>query len=255
MSRSHEATKSGNNFKQNQFVIFVTSWYTEKWNKNQDLELAMWLNTAMTTRFTTWLGLAVLLAVASAHGSSLERFGKGVTLTTATPLDQLLKQPAQFEGKTVRVEGVVTAVCSEMGCWMALGAKDAPGVPTVMIKVDDGVIVFPVSAKGRKAAAQGVVQRVQADDKEGNQAAKEKAAADKTVKAASADTWLIKATGALVYWYREIYILQLGMGIGIALGIVFGVVLKNIPLGLVLGVAFGAVFAGARRRRRNQKQP
>ena len=31
---------------------------------------------------------------------------------------------------------------------------------TLLIKVDDGVIVFPVTAKGRKAAAEGVIQRV-----------------------------------------------------------------------------------------------
>jgi hypothetical protein len=153
----------------------------------------------MNTRLTIGFGLAVILAVVSAGAAAPETFGKGVTLTTVTSLDQMLKQPAQFEGKTVRVEGVVTAVCSEMGCWMALGSKDAPGVPTLMVKVDDGVIVFPVSAKGRKAAAQGIVQRVKADDKEGNQAAREKALAEKTVKPASTDTWLIKATGAVVY--------------------------------------------------------
>jgi hypothetical protein len=145
------------------------------------------------------LALTILTTVAIAQAAVPETFGKGVTLSTVTPLDQMLTQPSKFEGKTVRVEGVVTAVCSEMGCWMALGAKDAPGVQTLMIKVEDGVIVFPVTAKGRKAAAQGVVQRVKADDKEGNQAAKEKAAAEKTVKAASTDTWLIKATGAVVY--------------------------------------------------------
>ena len=150
-----------------------------------------------------WLSLTALLictlSLASPQGAAPETFGKGVTLKAVTSLDQLLKQPAQFEGKTVRVEGVVTAVCSEMGCWMALGAKDAPGVPTMMIKVDDGVIVFPVKAKGRKAAAQGVVQRVKADDKEANEAAREKAHAAPSAKAASADTWLVKATGALVY--------------------------------------------------------
>jgi hypothetical protein len=145
------------------------------------------------------LVLVAFTAIAAGRAAAPETFGKGVTLTTVTPLEQMLKTPAQFEGKTVRVEGVVTAVCSEMGCWMALGAKDAPGVQTLMIKVEDGVIVFPVTAKGRKAAAQGVVQRVKADDKEGNQAAKEKAAAEKTVKTASADTWLINATGAVVY--------------------------------------------------------
>lgn len=152
----------------------------------------------MKMRWILALALALTTAAAfvSARAAAPVTYGKGITLTTITPLDRVLKDPAPFEGKTVRVEGLVTAVCTEMGCWMALGAKDAPGVPTMMIKVEDGVIVFPVSAKGKKAAAQGVVQRINAED---NEAAREKAHADPAAKTASADTWLIKATGAIVY--------------------------------------------------------
>ena len=139
------------------------------------------------------------LARGSTSGAALETFGKGVTLKETTPLDQLLTQPSRFEGKTLRVEGVVTAVCAEMGCWMALAVKDAPGVPTMMIKVDDGVIVFPVKAKGRRAAAEGVVQRVGAGGNEANEAAREKAAAAPAAKPGAADAWLLKATGAILY--------------------------------------------------------
>ena len=49
-----------------------------------------------------------------------ETFGKGVSLNEATPLSSLLAAPSNYEGKTVRVEGVVTSVCEEMGCWLAL---------------------------------------------------------------------------------------------------------------------------------------
>jgi Domain of unknown function (DUF4920) len=142
------------------------------------------------------LVIAAAAALAPARAAAPATYGKGVTLATTTPLDRLLKDPAPFEGKTVRVEGVVTAVCTEMGCWMALGTKDAAGVPTMMIKVEDGVIVFPVSAKGKKAAAQGVVQRVGGG--EASEAAREKALADPSAKK-TADSWLIQATGAIVY--------------------------------------------------------
>ena len=151
---------------------------------------------------TLALVLTVAAAVVAPGAAAPTTYGKGVTISAVTPLDQLLKDPARFEGKDVRVEGVVTAVCTEMGCWMALGARDAAGVPTMMIKVEDGVIVFPVTAKGKKAAAQGVVQRIKADDREGNETAREKAQAQPgtpVAKSASADSWLIKATGAIVY--------------------------------------------------------
>ena len=136
------------------------------------------------------------VALVPARAAAPVTYGKGVTLTTATPLDQLLQDPAPFAGKTVRVEGVVTAVCTEMGCWMALGVKDAAGVPTMMIKVEDGVIVFPLTAKGKKAAAQGVVQRVSGET---NEAAREKALLDPKAKPAASDSWLIQASGAVVY--------------------------------------------------------
>jgi hypothetical protein len=86
-----------------------------------------------------------------------------------------------------------------MGCWMALapdqttqGAKDGS---TLMIKVDDGVIVFPVSAKGKRAAAQGVVQRVGGDHESNSAAAEHAKAQGKEAPVA----WQVKATGAVVY--------------------------------------------------------
>ena len=54
------------------------------------------------------------------------KYGAGVTLTKATPISELYASPEKFVGKTVRVDGVVTAVCTEMGCWLAIGARTIP---------------------------------------------------------------------------------------------------------------------------------
>ena len=144
--------------------------------------------------------VALLLASMSVaiRGADPETFGVAPTLSEVTPLAQVLARPADFEGKTVRVEGVVTAVCQMMGCWMALAPADAPQGRTVLIKVDDGVIVFPTSAKGRRAAVQGVVERVGASDAEGQEAAREHAEHAGVRPAAGAASWQIKATGAIV---------------------------------------------------------
>ena len=128
-----------------------------------------------------------------------ETFGAAPTVSEATPIPQLLAKPADFQGKTVRVEGVVTGVCTTMGCWMALAPADAPKGPAILIKVDDGVIVFPTSARGKRATAQGVVERVGPADAEGQEAAREHAAQQGHAKTESAPTWRIKATGAIVY--------------------------------------------------------
>ena len=43
---------------------------------------------------------------------------------------------------------------------MAVAAEGDEKGPTVRLKVDDGVIVFPVTAKGRKVSAEGVFEAV-----------------------------------------------------------------------------------------------
>ena len=143
---------------------------------------------------TTLLILSLSVATRGA-----ETFGAAPTLPEVTPIPQLLAKPADFQGKTVRVEGIVTGVCTMMGCWMALAPTDAPKGPAILIKVDDGVIVFPTSARGKRATAQGVVERVGAGDAEGQEAAREHADQQGHAKSESATTWRIKATGAIVY--------------------------------------------------------
>lgn len=126
-----------------------------------------------------------------------EKYGAGVSLEKATSITQLLAKPAEFAGKTVRVEGVVTEVCTMMGCWMALAPEGRAGESSVLIQVEhDGVIVFPVTAKGHKASAQGVVEKIEGG--EGREAAQELASAQGT-SAAQAPQWRIAATGAVVY--------------------------------------------------------
>ena len=132
-----------------------------------------------------------------------DTFGAAPTVKEVTPIAQLLAKPSDFQGKTVRVEGVVTGVCTMMGCWMALAPADAPTGQAILIKVDDGVIVFPTSARGKRATAQGVVERVGAADAEGQEAHREHAEHEKRSPspASSSETthWQIKATGAIVY--------------------------------------------------------
>jgi hypothetical protein len=126
------------------------------------------------------------------------KYGTGVTLEQSTPIPTLLARPADFAGKTVRVEGTVAAVCSHEGCWMALSPEGQPDGPTLRLKVDDGVIVFPVTAKGKKAVAEGVMEQVGADP-EAAEAAGEHAKHSRQALAEASKNWQIKATGALVY--------------------------------------------------------
>jgi len=98
------------------------------------------------------LGLGVMLTGGLARAEE-KTYGDGVTLTRAVPIASLLEAPDTHAGKTVRVDGVVTKVCQMMGCWIEI-ADPAIG-RGVRFKAEDGVIVFPKDAPGRKVSAQG----------------------------------------------------------------------------------------------------
>ena len=137
-----------------------------------------------------------LMAVAVVSAAGDEKFGKGVSLTEATSIKALYETPDKFVGKTIRIDGVVTAVCEEMGCWMALGETDK-AENTVRLKVDhDAGIVFPIAAKGKAASAEGVFEKISDGDKEAKEAATEQAA--QTKGSAFGKKYQLKATGAIV---------------------------------------------------------
>jgi hypothetical protein len=74
------------------------------------------------------------------------------------------------------VQGPIVDVCAERGCWLAIGSdKD---FEAIRFKVDDGVMVFPVSVKGLKATVEGVISvamlSVEDQIAQGQEMAKEK---------------------------------------------------------------------------------
>jgi hypothetical protein len=103
------------------------------------------------------------------------KYGAGVTIDKATPIKDLYASPEKFVGKTVRVDGVVTAVCTEMGCWLAIGASDNPDQAVRFQAEHDGKIVFPITMKGKPASAEGVFIKIAEGNKEAKEAAGEHA--------------------------------------------------------------------------------
>ena len=89
--------------------------------------------------------------LATAYGQVTE----GPTVTPSAVLADL----DAFAGKAVRLEGTATAVCGKAGCWMDV-ADDAA---SIRIKVRDGQVVFPISAKGRRVVAEGTLVKIPAD--------------------------------------------------------------------------------------------
>lgn len=98
----------------------------------------------------------ILILVPAVCGA--ETYGAGVTVPESTSIAKILADPDAYVGKTVRIEGKVLDVCPMKGCWMEL-AQEGDG-PSLKVKVDDGVMVFPVTAKGKLAVAEGVLEAI-----------------------------------------------------------------------------------------------
>jgi hypothetical protein len=102
--------------------------------------------------------LAVTLLLALPLLAAEKKLGKGVSLKTATPIKAILAEPDKFLDKEVMIEGEMTKVCQMAGCWVMV--KDASSEEPIMVKVPDGVIVFPKDGAGKKVAAQGKLEKV-----------------------------------------------------------------------------------------------
>jgi len=96
-------------------------------------------------------------------------YGEPLTLTQLTPVSEILDGPDAFLGKRVLIEGTVVAVCEEKGCWMDI-ASDRE-FEKIQVKVDDGVIVFPLTARGHAARVEGVVEQLEFTEEQARQQA------------------------------------------------------------------------------------
>jgi len=146
----------------------------------------------------------VVLALLATVGlpAAARKFGKPLTLKDTTKISDIHANPDQFNGKRVKVQGPIVDVCSERGCWIAIGSDQE--FQTLRFKVDDGVIVFPMEIKGMTASVEGVLAvttlSVADQIEQGEHMAKEKKTTfdPKTVKGPKTSI-MIKGEGAEVF--------------------------------------------------------
>ena len=105
------------------------------------------------------LALFVFLVGTVIAADSGKKYGKENTLTEKTNISKILEAPEKYVGKKVLVSGTVVDVCAHRGCWIKL-ASDKP-YQDIRVKVKDGEIVFPLTAKGKSALVEGEVTKIE----------------------------------------------------------------------------------------------
>lgn len=151
-------------------------------------------------RFAALIAALVMIVAPAAAVETGKTYGKGVSGTELIKVSELVAHADTYVGKIVRVEGVVVDVCAMRGCWMDLKSDGGK----VRIKVDDGVMVFPVDATGKEAIAEGVFTKIEMTPEEARKHAKhlaeEKGQAIDAANIQDAPTVLyqIAGTGAVI---------------------------------------------------------
>ena len=81
---------------------------------------------------------------------------RGIALDAASPavaFADVLKQPAKFAGKRVRIEGVVERVCQSEGCWMQIAPES--GASGIRVTFKDHSFFVPKDSRSMKFKAEG----------------------------------------------------------------------------------------------------
>lgn len=80
-------------------------------------------------------------------------FGKRPQIKDAVQISQLLEHPEKYLGREIKIQGIAMDVCPMRGCWMKI--KSDKKRQSLLVKVKDGEMVFPMSARGKHTVIQG----------------------------------------------------------------------------------------------------
>jgi hypothetical protein len=142
-----------------------------------------------------------LLVLCAAPAALATTYGKAPSAGDPVKVSELLASPDKYVGKTVKVEGLITDVCAKRGCWMVIaGDKE---FESIRFKVDDGVIVIPMEAKGKKAVAEGTFTKIemtkeQAIEQAKHHAEEQKKPFDPASVTGPTVVYQLKGTGAVI---------------------------------------------------------
>ena len=85
-------------------------------------------------------------------------YGNSLSNGIIRDVTQLLKNPDKYLNEDILATGIVKEVCPMRGCWIQISDDSTAG--GIRVKVTDGEIVFPKSAKNHNVTVQGTFVRL-----------------------------------------------------------------------------------------------
>lgn len=124
-------------------------------------------------------GLMVGGCATSGPAGSYKSFGESPSPANLQTVDakMLLTQPDSYNGKTLRITGTVSEVCSAKGCWLSLGGQQDQGLFVKFTCPIEGRLI-PAEAVGKPAIVEGTVTVVNMDEAQARHYAKDGGASE-----------------------------------------------------------------------------
>lgn len=104
--------------------------------------------------FALIASLAVM-STAMARQKSARHFGAAFTDAKAVALAEAMSNIEKYSGKTIKIEGEITDVCQEKGCWLVV----TDGERAMRVKFKDYGFFVPKDSSGKKVILEGVVEK------------------------------------------------------------------------------------------------
>ena len=80
-------------------------------------------------------------------------YGDEISLIEYSSFNDVMGSPNEYLNKDILLSGQIIEVCPMRGCWVNI--KDNNSDLIIRAKVTDGIIVFPLSSKGKQIDVQG----------------------------------------------------------------------------------------------------
>ena len=93
-------------------------------------------------------------AVAASAGDDWMQLGNELEIGDATPIQEILDDPAAFHDRVVRIEGRIASVCDEEGCFIEVVPKDGGG-EGIVVNFPGLLHTFPLDCTGLEAIVEG----------------------------------------------------------------------------------------------------
>jgi len=103
---------------------------------------------------------SLIFSTAASADEAWTHYGNEFTLTD-TPIasSAFLKDPGQYDGKTIMVEGPIADVCQKAGCWLVL----AEGDKSIRVRTKAHRFLVAKDSTGQTARIEGLVKSTKVD--------------------------------------------------------------------------------------------